>query len=451
MMRDDALIELDGMSLWLRRRAGGARPQPARRSRRGRRAARSQRRRQDDDAADDLRHPQGPRRLGERARASRSIFGSPHKMARRGMGHVPEDRSLFFGLTVAENLKLGLRGGACRTSAAACERALTLLPALRPLMDRRAGLLSGGEQQMLAVARAIVASAEGADGRRDEPRPGADHRRAAAADHAQRRRRDRDRRAARRAAHPHGAHRRRPGLRHEPRRDRARGHRARSWPAGATCWRRATSATPCCPKRPSKRPEPNCPCDRADPTDFYGRTVANSQTSVRLGPAGESRNISSASKPMRPSGTISITTRPVGREVVDEGLLAVLALGADPRREGWVEPRLGLVVVMDDRLALVRHRLADADLRSPTGDGEGDAWPGGDGGDTLAALRARDPEAIVAGDVVHDHADRVAGLRRPHEAALGLRVEQGSLAIAREREHRDVLVAVGVVGHRSRC
>ena len=38
------------------------------------------------------------------------VFGSPHKMARRGMGHVPEDRSLFFGLTVAENLKLGLRG-----------------------------------------------------------------------------------------------------------------------------------------------------------------------------------------------------------------------------------------------------------------------------------------------------------------------------------------------------
>ena len=38
-------------------------------------------------------------------------FGSPHKMAKRGLGHVPEDRSLFFGLTVAENLKLGLRGG----------------------------------------------------------------------------------------------------------------------------------------------------------------------------------------------------------------------------------------------------------------------------------------------------------------------------------------------------
>ncbi len=85
------------------------------------------------------------------------IFGSPHKMARRGMGHVPEDRSLFFGLTVAENLKLGLRG-AREDQRSGMERALTLLPALRPLMDRRAGLLSGGEQQMLAVARAIVAA-----------------------------------------------------------------------------------------------------------------------------------------------------------------------------------------------------------------------------------------------------------------------------------------------------
>jgi branched-chain amino acid transport system ATP-binding protein len=84
-------------------------------------------------------------------------FGSPHKMAKRGMGHVPEDRSLFFSLTVAENLKLGLRGSR-QEQREGYERALTLLPALRPLMDRRAGLLSGGEQQMLAVGRAIVAT-----------------------------------------------------------------------------------------------------------------------------------------------------------------------------------------------------------------------------------------------------------------------------------------------------
>lgn len=82
-------------------------------------------------------------------------FGAPHKTARRGLAHVPEDRSLFFGLTVRENLRLGLRGNRAE-QAAGYDRALELLPALKPLMDRRAGLLSGGEQQMLAMARALV-------------------------------------------------------------------------------------------------------------------------------------------------------------------------------------------------------------------------------------------------------------------------------------------------------
>ncbi len=84
-----------------------------------------------------------------------TTFGAPHKTARRGLAHVPEDRSLFFGLTVRENLRLGLRGNRAE-QAAGYDRALELLPALKPLMDRRAGLLSGGEQQMLAMARALV-------------------------------------------------------------------------------------------------------------------------------------------------------------------------------------------------------------------------------------------------------------------------------------------------------
>lgn len=88
--------------------------------------------------------------LGEPA-----TFGAPHKAARRGLAHVPEDRSLFFGLTVQENLRLGLRGNR-RAQAAGFDRALDLLPALKPLMSRRSGLLSGGEQQMLAMARALV-------------------------------------------------------------------------------------------------------------------------------------------------------------------------------------------------------------------------------------------------------------------------------------------------------
>ena len=90
--------------------------------------------------------------LGESANS-----GAPHKTARLGLAHVPEDRSLFFGLTVQENLRLGLRGKRSE-QAMGYEAALDLLPALRPLMNRRAGLLSGGEQQMLAMARALVSN-----------------------------------------------------------------------------------------------------------------------------------------------------------------------------------------------------------------------------------------------------------------------------------------------------
>ena len=81
----------------------------------------------------------------------------PHRIARRGLVHVPEDRSLFFGLSVDENIRLGLTGGrAARREAH--DRAMELLPALQPLGKRQAGLLSGGEQQMLALARALVSN-----------------------------------------------------------------------------------------------------------------------------------------------------------------------------------------------------------------------------------------------------------------------------------------------------
>jgi branched-chain amino acid transport system ATP-binding protein len=79
----------------------------------------------------------------------------PHLIPRRGLAHVAEDRSLFFDLTVDENIRLGLTGDkASRRDAHA--RAMDLLPALKPLGNRLAGLLSGGEQQMLAMARALV-------------------------------------------------------------------------------------------------------------------------------------------------------------------------------------------------------------------------------------------------------------------------------------------------------
>ena len=79
----------------------------------------------------------------------------PHMIPRRGLAHVAEDRSLFFDLTVDENIKLGLTGARSKRQEAQ-DRAMDLLPALKPLGGRLAGLLSGGEQQMLAIARALV-------------------------------------------------------------------------------------------------------------------------------------------------------------------------------------------------------------------------------------------------------------------------------------------------------
>lgn len=71
--------------------------------------------------------------------------------ARAGLGHVTEDRSLFTKLSVIENLRLGGRGDLSRLP-----ELLELLPPLEPLLDRQSGSLSGGEQQMLALARALM-------------------------------------------------------------------------------------------------------------------------------------------------------------------------------------------------------------------------------------------------------------------------------------------------------
>lgn len=77
----------------------------------------------------------------------------PYRVARRGVSHVPEDRGLLSPLTVSENLRLGRRKGGHSN-----DDVLGLFPALVPLLDRRAGLLSGGEQQMLSLARALVST-----------------------------------------------------------------------------------------------------------------------------------------------------------------------------------------------------------------------------------------------------------------------------------------------------
>jgi len=71
--------------------------------------------------------------------------------ARRGIAHVPEGRGIFFGLTVAEHFRLGHRGEQLDT-----ELAYKYFPKLAELSTRRSGLLSGGEQQMLAIGRALA-------------------------------------------------------------------------------------------------------------------------------------------------------------------------------------------------------------------------------------------------------------------------------------------------------
>ena len=75
----------------------------------------------------------------------------PSARAKLGIAHVPENRGLFFGLTVAEHFRLGYRGERLDASVA-----YGYFPALEALRDRRCGLLSGGEQQMLAVGRALA-------------------------------------------------------------------------------------------------------------------------------------------------------------------------------------------------------------------------------------------------------------------------------------------------------
>jgi ABC-type branched-subunit amino acid transport system ATPase component len=76
---------------------------------------------------------------------------SPSARARLGIAHVPEGRGLFFGLTVAEHLRVAPRGERLDEALA-----YEYFPKLEELEGRRAGLLSGGEQQMLAVARALA-------------------------------------------------------------------------------------------------------------------------------------------------------------------------------------------------------------------------------------------------------------------------------------------------------
>ncbi len=89
---------------------------------------------------------------GEIRFAGESLQRKPtHRVARAGIGYVPEDREVFTGLTVAENLRLAERGGEPRY-----RLVHELFPELEDRARQRAGTLSGGQQQMLALARALL-------------------------------------------------------------------------------------------------------------------------------------------------------------------------------------------------------------------------------------------------------------------------------------------------------
>ncbi|HXF76166.1 MAG TPA: ABC transporter ATP-binding protein, partial [Methylomirabilota bacterium] len=83
---------------------------------------------------------------------------SPHQIFAQGVVQVPEGREILTTLTVKENLLLGAyRRGREQEVEADLENVLSLFPALRPRLDSSAGNLSGGEQQMLAIGRALMA------------------------------------------------------------------------------------------------------------------------------------------------------------------------------------------------------------------------------------------------------------------------------------------------------
>jgi branched-chain amino acid transport system ATP-binding protein len=87
-----------------------------------------------------------------------SVVGSsPEVVARRGVALVPEGRRIFGELTVEENLSLGLAARRARRSGHGLERAYELFPMLREFRSRQAGALSGGQQQQLAIGRALAA------------------------------------------------------------------------------------------------------------------------------------------------------------------------------------------------------------------------------------------------------------------------------------------------------
>ena len=99
----------------------------------------------------------GPRAQGEIVWDGQPMQGwPPHRRARAGLGFVAEDRRLFTGLTVRENLWIAARTDPQGRPAQHLDKVLALFPVLQTMLDRPAGQMSGGEQQMLALSRTLM-------------------------------------------------------------------------------------------------------------------------------------------------------------------------------------------------------------------------------------------------------------------------------------------------------
>jgi len=99
--------------------------------------------------------PQGSVRF----RGEELVGLAPHLIARKGLGYVPENRDIFPGLTVRENLLLGMKSTKQR-GRWSYEDVFELFPALRERADVAGGVLSGGEQQMLTICRTLMGDPE---------------------------------------------------------------------------------------------------------------------------------------------------------------------------------------------------------------------------------------------------------------------------------------------------
>jgi branched-chain amino acid transport system ATP-binding protein len=93
--------------------------------------------------------------------AGRDLRGVPtYRIARLGLGYVPEERRIFTELTVFENLEVGRKAGEQSRDPWTPDRLFAIFPNLAAMRGRRAGQISGGEQQMLAIARTLMGNPE---------------------------------------------------------------------------------------------------------------------------------------------------------------------------------------------------------------------------------------------------------------------------------------------------